>query len=105
MRLKYPRLMRSLSRRESHRQMALSGAFWRFLGGLRHRSLISVTTYNAWPKSFVPSPKTRTNWNRNRGLRPSESQWDWDLASAQSPVDRIQRWQRYQRLRGRFACD
>ena len=28
-----------------------------------------------------------------------------DLASAQSPVGRAQRWQRYQRLQGRCACN
>jgi hypothetical protein len=120
--------------------MALSGAFWRFLGGLRHRAPNSETTYNDRPKLCVPSSKTWTKRTRFRGLRPSESPCNrrppscrralapvkalaerlgaavvlvsratrngiGDRASAQSPVDRVQRCQRYQRLQGRCECN
>jgi hypothetical protein len=49
--------------------MALSGAFWRFWGGLRHRSPISEMTYVDWPKLCVRSPKMRTKLARNQRLR------------------------------------
>jgi hypothetical protein len=41
-------------------KMALSGAFWRFLEGPRHRSPISEMLYEKPPKSPVHSPDGRT---------------------------------------------
>ena len=58
---------RSVNHRESPRQMALCGAFWRFLRRLRHRSPISEITYDWRLRSCVPSPKTRTNVSKIGG--------------------------------------
>ncbi len=56
--------------------MALSGAFWRFLGRLRHRYPTSETTYSDRPNCCVQSPKTWIERARYRCQWPAESPWN-----------------------------